>query len=402
MNFTNQEKGLLDERLDDRGIGDRGIETGFAAGDTGGDSTNARPAPPSVFLHKYDDPFYFSEKLQENLCTAAATQGAPLYDITSKSLIIPIVIVALDGNGNPCPWAGFRAKEIDFSASLLKVAAMYAAFELRYMVNEFAYYYIGKVKTGQDLFKILKDTYNKEILDSVPQIENNSEFPIERCLPKYDQIFQWHFQENGKLDFSADFETYMQAMIVKSSNEGAAYCIDRLGYSWINGALHKSGFPDIWLTGNFVNFKNKLIMSKNDGESTNGMDAEGKSAYAMACKDMAKLFVLIYDNTLVDEESSIKMSEMLYDAAYDDDPSFMSRERQNSVLPPNFSVTHTKIGYANLGETGPIVGSEASIIKYKDANQKSWNFLIVYQNIKSSIDSLTNIVCNTIEKYVSP
>ncbi len=196
--------------------------------------------------------------------------------------------------------------------------------------------------------------------------------------------------------FNADFETNMRKMIVPSDNLGAAECIKRLGFCWINGALANGGFFDgqngIWLAGTFTGAITPVrVPSVNDGGS----------AQAMTCVDMANLYALLVQQTLVDVNSSNEMLGLLGDAQHGPDSAFTTR---NGVVSPGFGldVTHTKIGLGSLKpENGGIeVFSEGSVLTHRTSGRR---FVAVWQNTNNaSLTQIPLIIDRTVSRFLGP
>jgi len=187
---------------------------------------------------------------------------------------IPIAIMALDDGGSR-PVAGQREFEMFYSGSLLKVAAMYAAFQLRVAVNDLAATLdAAVVDTPIKLFRKISDTFDKQIDGSIPRIRAAPGVTPAMRVPKYPTVFQaakvgstWRlkFNDTGPNNFAI----HLRKMIVGSNNESAGFCIRALGYSWINGVLQSAGFlgfgfpgsEGIWLAGDYAKQPTVEILS---------------------------------------------------------------------------------------------------------------------------------------------
>src|SRR5262249_23651203 len=164
---------------------------------------------------------------------------------------IPITIVALDGSGQA---AGQNEFDMYYSGSLLKVAAMYAAHQLRIAVNDLAAALpidpAGDATATTNLFNTIRATFDDEIANKVALLPAF----IDRGLrvPKYDTIFTATRPPGGRFtleftsgDHSDDpehvpsdtFEPNLFDMIVGSHNASAAFCIRHLAYGCITGLL---------------------------------------------------------------------------------------------------------------------------------------------------------------------
>jgi len=312
---------------------------------------------------------------------------------------IPIVIVALNAGGSR-PTVGQNGVEMHYSGSLLKAAAMYAAYQLHVAVNDLAATPRAvTINEEKKLFKYISSTFDPQIDRAVPLVSQAPRVTREMRIPKYEDIFKatknggrWvlNFKDTGADNFAG----HLRRMIVGSHNESARFCIRALGYSWINGLLQKAGFFDartkngIWLAGDYdENGKWPVVVipSVNDG----------KVKQVTTCIDMARLFVLLHDHMLVKDDAPsyrvgdfrrhADMLNLLSDAVDDGAaPSLLKGVR------PGFTVLHSKIGIGTLkkapqgGEVSckipdhGCVQSEASILLHPPSGRK---FVTVWQNV---------------------
>ncbi|MEU9743402.1 hypothetical protein AB0E12_29890 [Micromonospora chersina] len=309
-----------------------------------------------------------------------------------------ISIVAIDETISPPDFrhAGLRYGETFYSASLLKVAAMYGAYELHSRASEVA----AQVSTAAEFFARIRAEFDSKIDAAVPAISLSPDLTPAMRRPKYEQIFTTLPLPDGglALEFRGDFETQLKQMIINGRNDAAAACVTALGYGWINATLHAGGFffppaqSGIWLAGTFVGAMPAVrVPSVNDGPV----------AQATTCFDMANLYAHIFQGTLVNNDSSRNMLAMLATgAAVGDEPSYMDYTRRR-VPPRQFTVTHTKIGRGPL-KTGEIVLSDGSIVERPASGHR---FIVVWQNTFSDDTSLAAIgflVERTIERFLSP
>jgi len=308
---------------------------------------------------------------------------------------VPIAIMALDHSGSR-PLAGQREFEMFYSGSLLKVAAMYAAYQLRVAVNDLAPTLNATVNTTDKLFQKISDTFDKQIDESVPQIRLARDVTLAMRIPKYPTIFQaakvggiWRLKFNDTGGTNS-FASHLRRMIVGSHNNSARFCIRALGYSWINGVLQAAGFlrfgfpgsEGIWLAGDYDEEKKwpvVVIKSVNDD----------MVKQATTCFDMARLFALLHDKKLVKNTAHFatalsgndEMLNLLKDAV--DDPHARSLLKR---VPHSFVVRQSKIGVGELKRGGSCqntnrdrcVYSEAAILQHPPTSRK---FVVVWQNL---------------------
>ncbi|PGB76377.1 hypothetical protein COM05_29205 [Bacillus toyonensis] len=301
--------------------------------------------------------------------------------------------------------AGIRYGDSDYSASLLKVGVLYAAYELKRSVNNLATESgattsnVLFAKLHSDFDQIIKDKFHS-ILSSL-NISINAEINSVITTPKYEQIFATVPLTTGgmALTFGGQFQTNLRQMIINSDNNAAAACIKALGYSWINGVLHAGGFfsPEgktgIWIGGTFTGSLPYIrIPTMNDGEA----------AQVTTCFDMANLYAHMFQQTLVDSSSSNDMLNLLIvSAALGNDASYLDYTAR-SLPPRNFSVTHTKIGRGPL-KTMEWVASDGAILEYLNSEGNGWKFIVVFQNSfidNNSLTALGYIVERTMELYL--
>ena len=331
--------------------------------------TDPFPTPYATLLG--DDP-----QLQTSLDTAVAQTRADSPDWEDPGRLA-ISLVSVEESTLPVSFshAGIGYGRTYYSASLLKVGAMYAAFELRKRVNDF----IAEqgVGTAQQLFGLLPAHFDDAIVAKVPLINATAGITRAMKVPKYQQIFTAADSGVGLVaDFTDPFRRNLFDMIINSSNAAAAGVITALGYSWINGTLHAGGFffppasDGIWLAGTFTGaFPAVRIPCINDVDT-----AQGTSTF-----DIANMYAHILSGTLVDSVASTDFSAHLQvSAAQGADPSFMvhGRPPRDTLPVRNFDVTHTKIGLGPL-KTNRVVISEGAVVQHRATEHR---FIVVWQN----------------------
>jgi len=391
---------------------------------------------PSSLADPLDSTSISHSKLATAL-TEAISFARVSFPSLPDPLPTPMAIAAIDGAGPTFPFAGNREMEMDYSASVLKVAAMYAAYQLRAVVNAVAQAAakIQPITSQADLFKLLVDTLDKQIDPAVPLISQRVSH--DKRVPSYQTVFDANLNSSGvfELDFTSRFKTAIADMIIVSDDEAAAYCIHGLGYSWLNGLLQSAGFiksaippqngTGIWLAGDFSvsgiwqHFKDYVHMDPKDPVDftqkvgpkwdyvrVNSFN-DGPVAQAMTCYDMAKLYVLLQQkklvmDTIVSQHSCSDMLNFLALALTTLGESFINRP----TPPPKFTVDNTKLGLGPL-KTGQSVASEASIV-----SRNGTSFVVVWQNLSvrflgdGSIDPklfapIAMIVDETIRRYLN-
>jgi hypothetical protein len=294
-----------------------------------------------------------------------------------------------------------------FSGSLLKIGAMYAAFQLRHAVNALA----ATLNAGPpaDFFKQVRDTFDPQIRNAVPLLIGKGFHQV----PRYETIFTATKGTDGKytVDFRTDadpkfnFHHHLEEMVVNSHNPSAGFCIQMLGYNCINGMLEKGGFfrnnnNGIWLAGDYMpstinpattdpDEKEMLALGIRGGKVvTINSKNDGPVKQVMTCIDGAKMFTLLANRELVSnthdstDTANADMLTMLKDGVHGSGaPSRFTL----TTPPPAFTVLHSKIGLGELKGGSCItihrcVSSEANILKHPSGRQ----FVTVFQNVNEA------------------
>ena len=306
-----------------------------------------------------------------------------------------IAVVAIEDHPDRPPtfiFSGDGHVDTHYSASLLKVAAMYAAFQLRHSADIEAR--SASVTTPDQLFAHISAKFDGAIISAVPLIP-----PAQRKPPEYRKIFAAIQLVDGgfALDFNLDFETQLSNMIVPGDNSAAAQVVMRLGYCWINGALRHAGFfrepnDGIWLAGTFTGALPPVrISSVNDG----------LVAQALTCVDLANLYALMVQETLINGPSSREMLDLLRRAQAGPEDAWITR---SGIGFPGFSleVTHTKIGLGSLKpENGGFeVRSEGSILRHRTTGRR---FITVWQDTNNaSLGEVPVIIDRAVTIFLTP
>jgi hypothetical protein len=323
---------------------------------------------------------------QVGLATDAGMQKALAAAVAKRSELaaVPITIVQLPDKA-PAPGAKLlsassKGDEIHFSASLVKVAAMYASFELRAAARRALPDAVAKLTAGR--FDVsdkqvqaggmveIAAAYTTEIGTAALALPLLKTCPTTMLLPSYGKVFEVNkVGSDWVCDFTSLHREAMAKMIIPSDNTMAAQTIHGVGYGYINAALKAAGFLDpttprgIWLAGDYIGqWPYFRIQSVND----KGV------AQAATTNDLARLYALAATGFLVDADSSTAMLELLRRAYDEGQEYFLTRPAGLS-----YTQTHTKVGLAPL-KSGQEVASEASII-VGNINKK--RFVVAWQNV---------------------
>lgn len=330
------------------------------------------PDPYSALLD--DDP-----TVEAALASALAETRA-VFPAFGDPPRVALSIAAIDSSTFPPSFrhAGLHAGQTHYSASLLKVAAMYAAHELRAAVNALGV----DVSSGPELFATCRQAFDGDIEVAVPRINKEG---IARALrvPSYEKLFTAVPLAGGgvSVEFSGAFQAALVAAIVTSDNAAAATCVKALGYSWINGALAAGGYfvddsrDGVWLAGTFTGDQPYVRI-----ESVN----DGPVAQATTTFDLANMYAHMLAGSLVDPASCAQMLTLLRSAQAGVDPSFLDGVRRPGTGSTSLLVTHTKIGLGPL-KSGAIVASEGTFVLDPPSGRQ---FLVVFQNCSNDNDSL--------------
>jgi hypothetical protein len=396
---------------------------------------------------------YFNKAYKEAL-VAKRLGDQPPDDLTKK-LHVPISIIAHADTGNGHQSAGAHQDEMHFSASLLKVAAMFAAFNLRAeakalaqapppggFANQTAFFAALKLKfhSGDAVLAIRNAGAGVGLEPRYADILNVTGFggsggltvkfvpAFYHSLTEDRALYQAYEDirtadglgedihhnkiENARSLAALAKVSHMYRMIVWSDNISAGECIRRLGYAYINVKLMEAKLFDretgtgIWVGGDFAGGIRVEVDSVNDG----------KVALATTSRQIARLFSLIQLGTLVDADSSAGMKELIQQAQRNE-PSWLTRDPG----PRLFTVDSVKIGVANLKPNlpplGPKVYSEGIIITWdtdallpdeKTPKDRHLNgeIAVCWQNLQqdtiaSDFEGVAEVIQNTIQNFLN-
>ncbi len=302
-------------------------------------------------------------------------------DVTTLERVA-LTVVEVTSATPPHAWAGHRHTEVHYSASLLKVAAMYTAHDLLAAAKQ--QIIDQSPQSAADFFASLNTDFTPAIQAATPaNITNDPRITNTQIIPSYQQIIDPQLDASGipvGADFTANYAQLMSDMIVVSSDAAALQCIHALGYGLINARLADDGFFDsssqrgIWLAGDYSNgtqWPAVRVPAVNDGTS----------AQATTAVEMARLYTLMSDEILVTVDNSDAMLALLAQAGAWFD----------STTPPiwpsstGIDATRTKVG------VGPLAPNAAGVIEqvvsegltaHDPANDR--DFVVVWQNLKGA------------------
>ena len=235
---------------------------------------NQLPVVPATGLQPYLDKYYAQALASHDL-------GAQPAGDTAANLHVPVSIFAHVLSGSGHFYAGVHDDEMHFSASLMKVAAMFGAYALRAearalaagggFANETTFFTaLGAQFNSADAVPAiqsagvgLKPRY-KDVLkvtgfgSGTPQVEFTPEFsvPLDVDRPLFQHYQAVHAQEvslhhikddeeNGVTLAELNKVSHLYKMIVPSNNTSAGECIRRVGYAYINVKLMNAGLYEL-------------------------------------------------------------------------------------------------------------------------------------------------------------
>jgi Zinc carboxypeptidase len=377
--------------------------------------TDAPPAPapkppvpaPSVvppamavplFRPKVADPLDPNAKFQAAL-DAAITALETRRSLSAGTMPIPIALAEVTDTSGTFPFAGYRADEVDYIASEAKVAVMYAAFALKDMAQRFA---DAQTIPPADLFTRLVADMNPTIRAVVPAIASATNLNDMQREPGYkrkrvhandvDMLTAAPKAVGGStVSFTTNFQSALEAMIIPSSNQGAARCVHAVGYGYLNGALEAGGFFDstlaptpghgLWVAGDFQEAKDWPYVRVNSAN-------DAGVAQAGTARQMVKLVSLIFAKRLLDTAACDAMFDLLHKAA-------LGVPRQRTVAHPvdepfvgratagilrAGSITHNKLGLGPLKRAGMEVASEVTVLAAPVAPDRT--YVVAWQNLE--------------------
>lgn len=350
-----------------------------------------------------------SIKLQNALNTAingvATAHGQTMKDPRdpkdpAQASVFPIPMTIVDLNtGPPFPVGHYNATEVDFVASEDKIAALFAAWELRAMVRRFAVAF--GISNPATLFPELKTRINPFIRAQVDLVRDSKDvnlakvnIPDKLKVPVYETLFRVESDGAGglkinftqgdtTLDGGENYAKSLRDMIVDSDDPAASRCIRGIGYGFLNGALTAGGFyrradntkpktgNGMWLAGDYDQAAFiRGIVSANDGDAR----------IAGTTGDLAKLMTLIHIGTFADpgDPDGDLLKSLLHGAS------------TTGAFPPLLKSSLTqgqyvlnKLGWGELGrgEKGAHkVASETAVIK--DLSNAGRSYVVACQNLE--------------------
>lgn len=345
----------------------------------------------ALFTGAYPDPLSSSPHPTMQTALLTARQGLSLVGTPNVDRLA-LIVVALTGfaGTNNHPWAAVRDTEEHYSASLLKVAAMYAAFDLRSSADQLAT--DGGHTSWNTLLPALRAQFDPAITAHTPSLISSS--PLLRAedksrKPDYRAVLEVTNGSTWRVDFTARQLAAFEDMIVNQNNPGATTTIHGLGYPYLNGKIADDGFfsgsSGMWLAGDYAGgaqWPAARIPTLNDGPS----------AQATTVRHLARMFTLLFTDRLIGPLSGAGMKDLLGRAG----KWFHWDDNFAPIWPPNsrFLATHGKVGNGPMKTPGLIGLSEA--VKVRDTLRRR-EFVVVWQNVQDTKDANGNPVRRSFE-----
>ena len=257
-------------------------------------------------------------------------------------------VVDLTGDPATPPYAGLNDQEMVFVGSMLKIAAMYAAFALRSQVQAFvdAARANGASVVPPGITGEIEKAWKPKLRAGFPSLSEESfRNRQDITFPQLEKIFT--FSSTGKVEFrraspamadadldragelgspEGSFHDWMRLMLRWSNNVAASKCILALGYFYINGALAQAGFfqssNGLWLSADYQRHDwVKTLAEKNANAAGPPLTprwakAQGRrrSNITATAAQTARFMTLLAQGKLVDATASREMRTLMQSA----------------------------------------------------------------------------------------
>ena len=372
--------------------------------------TTPKPAPLPPIKH-----------LRDYLNAAYAAEKGTIEPNTTDAKKFAVSIIAIDSTDDH--YAGVNDELMYYSGSLVKVAALYAAHDLRALARMHA-----ATQTFADLA-----TFQASLASFV---NPTGAIPQLRAMtvglkPNLSSVLGG-FRPSGpnKVEFLPAYAAHLSNDVDNPNtvfhNAGARAIIRPLGYSFINVSMIRSAFfdPDpaklngIWLAGDYsgdLPAAQRLAVSRVPVVNDN---VPGGSAQATTTKEMSRMFRLIHSKTGFAHISDATERDAANQGMHDVLTSGDRLSPSPYPSPGKFSSHCGKVGIGTLGPIdtpGPSVFSEGSVVKWTTpptlvgsfntahSRNLSGDFVLVWQNLLSlgpSLSALGRLVTSAMENFL--
>lgn len=328
------------------------------------------------------------------LAAALATERARLSGANPAQLDALALLVAKLTPSGTMDYAGVHETGMYFSASLLKVAMLYASFELVKQVNELAPALTAP--TAAKFLDRVRREFGPAIERSVARINRAGEWRATkfdkalRALPDGPNRFRVELHPTHAADLATIFDT-------QDKNIAPRDTMHRLGYSYVNRALEAGGFFDavtttgIWTTADYGSWPSFHVPVATRGGRP---PHNGSSEAAMSALAMASLLAHLHRGTLVDAAASQRMRTIFEAGA-----PWTWLKDHTATAASSFDITGCKIGEAASGSAfvGNVFSEGAWLRRKSDAA----DFVVVWQNAHDDLpfESIARVIDEVVRTW---
>jgi hypothetical protein len=366
------------------------------------------PLPPIQSLQRFLTNAYLAEQINLEPSTMVING----FTLKNKEAAISIILIDTDGNNH---YAEINGTKMHYSGSLVKVAALYAAFDLRATARKHA-------KDNNSLDQNAFFTSLTSAIDTRIVIQRLKDFG-KGLKPDLTKIFKG-FKDTGlnKVEFLDSFQTDLDNI---GENVNAGRIIRALGYSYINLSMMRGNFfseatlKGVWLAGDYSQesiLKSVRVPVEND-------IVPGGSGQAITTKEMSRMFQLIHTKQglshVTDVSEKAAGNKGMHDILITEGSFFFGANTTvNISVPPKFSNDCAKVGIGTLGPIGtpgPSVISEGDVMKWsnnaevtnfntKYKRKLTGDFALCWQNMyqpNAHFDALVRILNTSIQNFLT-
>ncbi len=341
-----------------------------------GDGGSAAAADAGVAAKVTIDSPMFGAAVPLGFASDASLQSALKSVVAKKTqyqrLGIALVDLTAAAPGDPGLYAEFRGDASSSLDSIAKLAALYAAYQLRHDLKAFA-----EQTTPNDAAALTAGFIN--LLKSA---NASSVRAVAAKPPKFDAIFD--LEQPRRIPFAEQFRHGMSGgdlseMIQASDDRAASRCIAYLGFEWINALLEQSGLAAMSASRSPNGFYLGKLYSELKGEADPYLKnypyhwkRQSETQFGSA-KAVAQVLTLIATGRLVDSASSIDMSELLLDPR---ELSFFG-QGLDALLGSRSPKIRSKVGYV-MGPQGR--ASDCAIVQRQASDGSRIRYIAVGLN----------------------
>jgi hypothetical protein len=391
----------------------RRTKTANPAGGTPAQIRKPPPLPPIQSLQHFLTAAYTAERA--NLEPSSMV----LNGFTLKSKDAAMSIVMLDGGTHQ--YAEINGKAMDYSGSLVKVAALYAAHDLRAAARQHA----------KDSTFTSAAGFTSSFLSAI-----NTTGAVPSLIafgkglkPNLNDVFTgFRSTAPNKVEFKPGFQTALNDI---GHNASAGQVIRALGYSFINVSLMRGGFFDrtnskgIWLAGDYSAEK----ITKSVRVPVDNDVVAGGSGQAITTEQMSRMFWLVHlgqaYSHVADATERAAANSGVHTILQNEGAFFFDTEPDRVMhlsVTPAFTNECAKVGIGSLGPLkpdgttdGPSVYSEGAVMVWNSATEVTafntakqrtltGHFALVWQNMYDANprwDALVRIVNTSIKTFLT-